>query len=127
MNITLRPIGRGGRYAALLNGRVLAQGHTPIFSAARQLKREGVSDDVILTVAHEGSPITSMVITVGKAAALTVVERDDRGLTFENYRPHPSQDAPASVAVASQTAMASRLDAIPFQTENAFSDDHVLV
>jgi len=123
MLINLRPLGRG-RFAASVDGRVLVESRTPIFDAARVLLHEGFSPQEPLSAAHEGSQVISMTTTIGAASKLTVIERDDRGLTIENYRPHPSQDAPRSVAVASQTAMTNRRDEFPSETENAFSDDH---
>jgi hypothetical protein len=68
MFLTLRPVGRGGRYAALVNDRMIAEGRTPIFTAARSLIQEGVSPQEPLIVSHEGSEIVAMTTTVGQAA-----------------------------------------------------------
>jgi hypothetical protein len=126
MNITLKPLGRG-RFSATLDGRVLAESRTPLFDAARTLSREGVHPETVLTMRHNSSLIISMVTTVGKASRFSVIERDDRGLTFENYHPRPPQDASRTVVEPSRMAIASWPDEFPSETENAFSDDHVLI
>ncbi|WP_157934167.1 hypothetical protein [Microvirga ossetica] len=130
MFLTLRPLGRG-RFSASIDGRVICESRTPLFDAARILYREGIPPETVIAMSHEGSQVVSMVSTVGKAAKLTVIERDDRGLTFETYRPLSPQDASATVAVASQTPFVGSPDAFPIQTEmslpDAFADDHARV
>jgi hypothetical protein len=123
MNILLRPLGRS-RYLALINDRIIAEGKTPIFSAARQLQREGVSNDTILVVSHEGSQIVSMRISVGKAAGLTVIEKDGEGPRIATYSPMSLQTAVSLRSPSSHTAIVGRDDGLLLQTENVLSDDY---
>lgn len=128
MNITLRPAGRGGRYAALLNGRVLVESRTPIFDAGRVLLSEGVSPDEPLIASHEGSSVISMTTTVGKAAVLTVIEKDSEGPRLAKYRPLSTETAVSLRSPSSQTPFPGRGDvpegAALESPPCAFSDDY---
>lgn len=127
MNITLRPVGRG-RFAASVDGRVLCDSRTPFLDAARTLLSEGVSPNEILTASHEGSPVVAMKASVGKAAGLTVIEKDSEGPRFASYRPLSNETAVSFRSPSSQTAMEKR----PYAFEGsalesppcAFSDDY---
>ena len=90
MNITIRPLGRG-RFAASLGQRLLCQSKTPLLTAARILQAEGVPDDTLISMTHEGSSIVAMRSTIGKAASRIVEETDTRGPKFKTYRPMSAQ------------------------------------
>jgi len=125
MILTLRPLGRGRYAAALTDGRILVECKTPIFSAARQLIREGVSEREPLIVHHVGSSTISTTTTVGTAARLTAEETDARGPRLRKYRPLPSEMPQEVGRVTPRTAIMRRDDAQqPTQTEDAFSDDY---
>ncbi len=90
MNITVRHLG-DGRYAALLNGRVLCKSKTPFFTAARKLQREGIPDDTTISMLHEGADLVTLRSTVGYAAGNIVVESYTDGPKFGRYRPMAAQ------------------------------------
>jgi hypothetical protein len=103
MNITIRPLGRE-HFAALLNDRLLCESRTPFLSAARILQREGIPEDTIITMTHEGSATVAMQSTVGKAAGLTVLENDKKGPCLKPYRALSADRPSAGVGSGSGTA-----------------------
>ncbi|ACB80550.1 hypothetical protein Mpop_2388 [Methylorubrum populi BJ001] len=88
MNIVISPAERG-RYHAHLAGRLLCTSLTPLFSAARVLKAEGVLPQEPLIMTHEGSDMVCLTSTVGEAASFTVDEGRNSGPTLRPYRPSP--------------------------------------
>jgi hypothetical protein len=76
---------------------------------------------------YEGSDVVCIRTTIGAAAGLVVEETETRGPTFRKHRPFPSE-MPQEVRRGSpRAAIVSRHDGFPSETENAFTDDHVLV
>ncbi len=63
-----------GRFAALLDGRLLCESRAPLLSAARILRAEGIPGDTLLEMAHPGSREVALRSTVGIAAGLRVSE-----------------------------------------------------
>lgn len=120
MNLMIRPLGRS-RYAALLNDRVVAEGRTPLLSAARVLLAEGTAPETPLTMTHAGSSTVSIRTTVGAAAALMIEETDTRGPTFRKYREMPQGVRRQSP----RTAIINQDDAECPQQETPFCDDHL--
>jgi hypothetical protein len=90
MNITIRPLGHG-RFAASVGQRLLCRSLTPFFTSARILQREGVPDDMPITMTHEGSTVIAMRSTVGEAAGLNVIDNDHDGPRFIAYREPPHE------------------------------------
>ncbi len=90
MNITISPAKTRGRYDARLDdGRIFENLETPFYSTARRLMKEGVLPQEPLTMTHQGSDMVCLRSTVGEAAALSVVDSDNRGLQLRPYRPSP--------------------------------------
>jgi hypothetical protein len=123
MHITLRPLGRG-RFRSSIAGRALCESRTPFFDAARTLLSEGVSPNEILTASHEGSPVVAMRASIGKAAGLTVIEKDGEGPRLATYRPMSDQSIVSCRSPSSLAAFVGSPDAIPSEQETPFSDDH---
>jgi hypothetical protein len=123
MFLTLRPLGRG-RFAASIDGRVVAEGRTPIFSGARALIQEGVSPDEPLIAFHEGSQIISMNTTIGKAARLTVIERDSGGIHIAPYDADTTERLSSLQGGRSGTAFSVEMHSAVVQPVTAFSDDY---
>lgn len=121
MLIHVTPLGRG-RYAARLNGRLLCESRTPLLSAARALLREGVAEDTILTMSHEGTSVVSLRAPIGVAAALAVVESEREGPRFTRHRPMPSDIAFPAVTGSPKTAADSPEQGKAAQTETAEID-----
>jgi hypothetical protein len=87
-DILVTPQGRG-RYMARLGERVICVStRQPLLDAARVLLAEGVAPEARIAMRHEGSPHVALSSTVGKAAKLTVVERDrGNGPVFGQWKP----------------------------------------
>jgi hypothetical protein len=124
MKITLRPVGRGGRYAALLNGRILVESRTPIFSAGRVLLSEGASPDEALTASHDGSAVASMTTIVGKAARLTVIERDSGGIHIAPYDASNAERLRSLQGGRPGSAFCVEMNSAVVQPETASCDHH---
>lgn len=92
MLITTSPAGRG-RVHARLGNRLLCTTDTPLTSCARILLREGVPPSTVIEIAREGSDRWDMRSTIGRAAALTVIENERVGPVFRPYRAFPSRVA----------------------------------
>jgi hypothetical protein len=87
VEIVVRPCASGrGRFQAVFAGEVLCASRTPLLTAARVLRRRGISDDTPLVMRHEGSAVIAMRTTVGVAAGLRVVDSDRGMLRFRSYR-----------------------------------------
>ena len=86
IEIIVKPAGRG-RFCAMVGGRMLViMSRTPFLTAARVLLADGVDPATPIRMRHEGSSVIALRSTVGEAASLTVVERDD-GKTAPRFRP----------------------------------------
>src|SRR4051812_46774017 len=81
LNLIVHQIGRG-RYSIRLGDRILCKSGSPLLAAARALLAEGVNEDTILTMTHEGSSMPAMRARLGDAAGLRVAES-----RFRSYRP----------------------------------------
>jgi hypothetical protein len=123
MFLTLRPLGRG-RFAASVDGRVVAEGRTPIFSASRALLQEGVSPDEPLIAFHEGSQIISMTTTVDQAARLTVIERDSGGIHIAPYDANTTERLSSLQGGHQGAAFSVEMHSAVGQPMTAFSDDY---
>ncbi|WP_114946625.1 hypothetical protein [Microvirga calopogonii] len=89
---------------------------------------EGVSPDESLIASHEGSSVISTTTTVGKAAALTVVEKDGEGPRLAKYRPLSNETAVSLRSPSSQTPFLG-WDDVPEEASleslpDAFADNH---
>jgi hypothetical protein len=73
LSVIVRSVGQG-RFSALLQDRLLCQSRTPLLSAARVLQAEGIPDDMLLEMVHEGSATVALRATLGVAAGLRVSE-----------------------------------------------------
>jgi hypothetical protein len=104
MNITIRPLGRG-RFAASVGQRMICESKTPFFTAARILQREGIPNDTVISMTHEGSPVVALRSTVGEAAGQIVEETDAKGPRFKPYRPMASHMVHQGVREQSYTAI----------------------
>lgn len=71
---------KGQRYAALLDGEVIATSRQPFYAAARALQAMGYDDEIVLTASHEGDATVAMRSTIGRAAVWSVTEGDRTGL-----------------------------------------------
>lgn len=69
---------------------IVERSATPFLDAARALKAMGYADGTIITQTYQGSSTIGLTSTIGKAAKLSLTERDDKGLRYEAYRPYPS-------------------------------------
>ena len=72
---------------ASIGERVFGPFRTPFFGMARELKREGVDDRVMLEMQHVGPNKPSYRQAIGEAASLTVVETDKVGPIIKRYQP----------------------------------------
>jgi hypothetical protein len=124
MFLTLRPVGRGGRYAALVNDRTVAEGRTPIFSAGRALIQEGVCPQEPLIVSHEGNEIVSMTMTVGQAAQLTVIERDSGSIHIARYDADTTERLSSLQGGRQGAAFSIERHSAVVQPVTAFCDDY---
>jgi hypothetical protein len=82
------PLGRG-RFEVRLGDRViLKSSRQPLLDAARVFLAEGVPPDTRIAMRHAGSDHDALSSTIGKAAGLTVAERDrGNGPYFEPWQP----------------------------------------
>lgn len=104
MHLTLRKAkltDRGQRYAAMLDGEVIATSRQPFYAAARALQAQGYDDEIALTASHEGSPLVAMRSTIGRAAVWSVAEGDRTGLSRIEYQDRPRGSAGAMPAADS--------------------------
>jgi hypothetical protein len=86
-------VDRAGYFFAFSEGKFLTRSRTPLFSAARVLKSDGVPDDTVLEMKHSGSNHVAIRAVLGAAAELTVQEQP---LTLRKFK--PIEDfAPANV------------------------------
>lgn len=126
MNITIRPLGRG-RFAASLGQRLLCESKTPLFTSARILQAEGISDDSLISMTHEGSFAFAIRSTVGEAAGKIVHETEKEGPKFKTYRPMsnqmPRQRVRQEVRTPEMKWEASRANQMPIQL--SFFEPHL--
>jgi hypothetical protein len=97
--LIVEPVGRRGKFAARLDGRLLVRSsRTPFCDAARALLAEGVDSSTILVMRHAGSEVDALRARLGVAARLTV--REDRGAPeFVRYRAFALDDVRPGTAV----------------------------
>jgi len=73
---------------------LLCTARVPFFTAARVLLNRGLAPEQVLVMRHKDNPQTSLTSTIGAAAKLAVVERDDPKGRIEPriapYRAYPS-------------------------------------
>jgi hypothetical protein len=95
VEIVVRPCASGrGRFQAVFAGEVLCASRTPLLTAARVLRRRGISDDTPLVMRHEGSAVIAMRTTVGVAVGLTAEDRNRGTARFTRLRLWDSVSAP---------------------------------
>jgi hypothetical protein len=99
--LIVEPVGRD-RFAARLDGRLLATSRTPFCDAARALIAEGADPSTILIMRHAGSEIDALRARLSVAARLTVEERPSGGPPrFARYRPQdPATGSPRTPRTA---------------------------
>ena len=90
LNIDIEAKGRAKFNAYFGDSLIVERSATPFLDAARVLQSMGYPDDTIITQTHQGSDTIGLTSTIGKAAKLSLTERDDKGLRYEAYRPYPS-------------------------------------
>jgi hypothetical protein len=73
IQVVVRALGLG-RFVAVVDGRELCVSGTPLLSAARTLRAEGIPDNIRLEMVHEGSKVVALRSTVGAAAGRRVSE-----------------------------------------------------
>jgi hypothetical protein len=105
--LIVEPVGRRGKFAARLDGRLLVRSsRTPFLDAARALIAEGVDPSTVLVTRHAGSEVDALRARLGVAAGLTV--REDRGapefvrhraFTLDDVRPGTAADASPGVSM----------------------------
>jgi hypothetical protein len=90
MEITITPQGAGRFEVRLGDHIILKSSRQPVADAARVLVGEGIDPKARIQMRHEGSPHVALSSTIGKAARLTVAERDNgNGPVFEPWKPRP--------------------------------------
>jgi hypothetical protein len=99
-----------GRYRAILDRReLIISAREPFFAAARKLLAEGVYPNMPICMRHEGSKTRSLTSTVGKAAKLAVMERDNGGApTIIKWKPSPFDTVRAPVENNDETLPGQR-------------------
>lgn len=75
----------GYRFDALIDGKLIGTFREPLFSACRHLLGD-IDRQEPVCMRWEGSPHPSLTTTVGRGAALTVVENSRTGPKFAAYR-----------------------------------------
>lgn len=98
---------KGQRYAALLDGEVIATSRQPFYAAARALQALGYDDEIVLTASHEGAAAIAMRSTIGRAAVWSVTEGDRTGLSRFEFQDRPRGPMGASPARDSTSDPAS--------------------
>ena len=92
IDVTVSTAG-AGTLVASIEGREIVRSRTPFFVAARTLFEDGTPPKTILTMRWSKSDITSMRLTVGAAARLTVSE-DKGGTRITPWRSSSSDRMP---------------------------------
>jgi len=107
--ITARPNGAPGRFDVLYSGEVLVTSTTtPFLAGCRALLARGFDPNAVVVMRHEGSSVDSLRGRIGKAAELTVLEREkgcapvfhdgDPSTAEESPETPPSEDPPVENA-----------------------------
>ena len=91
MMIVIKRVSPAAYEARLEDGEVVVYvAKEPLLAAARVLKARGVADETELLMRHHDNEMVCLRTTVGKAAALTVIENDGEGPRFARYKPFPA-------------------------------------
>ena len=86
--VTFAPItSRPGYYTARGDGRLLCRSRQPFLDGARRLLASGYPADTMIVMKRAGSVIEALRSTVGRAAALTVSEEENRPPRFKRWKP----------------------------------------
>ena len=86
--VTFAPItSRPGYYTARVGGRLLCRSRQPFLDGARRLLASGYPADTVIAMKRVGSVIEALHSTVGRAAALTVSEEENRPPRFKRWKP----------------------------------------
>ncbi len=87
--------GKPGWYRTTLDGQTVATSRVPFYASARALMAAGHPANARLEMRWTGKALVSLSGVLGRAAKLTVTERDGGGLRVEKYRPGPAMRAAA--------------------------------
>jgi hypothetical protein len=93
MIVDVEPVpGRPGRWNADCGAHHVHSVRTPLLSMARKLVEADVDPGVELRVIHRGCPVVAMLVKLGDAAKLTVIENERAGPRFGKYESFPGAE-----------------------------------